>query len=69
MTRYYKIYDDTLNYINAVGTNCGGFEISEDEYNRIMAVIAEAPAGSETHGYRLRYDLTWEEYELPTDEA
>ena len=60
--RYYKqILDD---YILAIGKGYGGDEISEAEYNEIMSVIRSCPneAGK---GYRLRTDLTWEEYYLP----
>ena len=51
-------------YISAIGTGNGGVEITEDEYNAIMDVIRNRPA-AEGKGYRLKTDLTWEEYDLP----
>lgn len=52
------------NYILAIGTGYGGTEITEAEYNDIMAIIQSCPA-AEGKGYRLKTDLTWEEYDLP----
>ena len=60
--RYYKQLSD--NYILAIGTGPGGTEITETEYNSILSVIQSRPT-SETQGYRLRADLTWEAYDLP----
>ena len=62
MTRYYKQTDDV--YILAIGTGYGNDEISEQEYNEIMSVIRSCP-NEEGKGYRLKSDLTWEEYDLP----
>jgi hypothetical protein len=61
---YYKQLSD--NYILAIGTGPGGTEITETEYNSILSVIQSRPT-SETKGYRLRTDLTWEEYDLPPE--
>ena len=52
------------NYILAIGTGYGGTEITEDEYNKIMTIIQNHPT-AEGKGYRLKADLTWEEYDLP----
>lgn len=52
------------NYIIAIGTGYGGTEISEAEYNEIMAIIQNRPS-AEGKGYRLKTDLTWEAYDLP----
>ena len=52
------------NYIIAIGTGYGGTEISEAEYNDIMAIIQSCPV-AEGKGYRLKTDLTWEAYDLP----
>ena len=60
--KYYKIIES--GYIVAVGTNTGGEEITEAEYNEIMAVIQNKPADTETIKYRLKTDLTWEQYEV-----
>ena len=63
--RYYK---QTVNgYIIAIGTGGGGEEITEQEYNEIMTVIQNKPARTETTDFHLKTDLTWEEYERPTD--
>ena len=60
--RYYKQLTD--NYIIAIGTGAGGTEVTEAEYNEIMAVIQSCPQ-AEGKGYKLKADLTWEEYDLP----
>ena len=52
------------NYILAIGTGYGGTEITEAEYNEIMTIIQNCPT-AEGKGYRLKADLTWEEYDLP----
>ena len=52
------------NYILAIGTGYGGTEITEAEYNEIMAIIQNRPT-AEGKGYRLKADLAWEEYDLP----
>ena len=52
------------NYILAIGTGYGGTEITEAEYDEIMAIIQNRPT-AEGKGYRLKADLTWEEYDLP----
>ena len=58
---FYK--QDADGYIIAVGTG-GGTEITEEEYNTILSVIHSKPQGTETTDYRLREDLTWEEYPI-----
>ena len=60
--KYNKQVSNT--YLAAIGTGPGGVEITEDEYNAIMDVIRNRPA-AEGKGYRLKADLTWEEYDLP----
>ena len=62
MTRYYKQTDGM--YILTVGVGVGGIEISVDEYREILSVIQNRPI-AEDKGYRLKADLTWEEYDLP----
>ena len=61
--RFYKIVDG--NYITAVGTGSLGTEITESEYNEIITLIQTKPAHTETTDYRLKTDLTWEEFDLP----
>lgn len=60
--RHYKQLSD--NYITAIGTGYGGTEITEAEYSAIMAAIQSRPQAEGT-GYRLKADLSWEEYDLP----
>lgn len=66
--RYYKTIDN--GYITAIGTGGGGVEVTEAEYNRIMAVIQTKQERTETTDYRLKTDLTWEAYtvEPPVDD-
>lgn len=59
--RYYKMIAD--NYIIRIGTGNGGEEIDNTEYENILSVINRKPASSDTTGYRLKTDLTWEAYE------
>lgn len=61
--RYFVQYGKQ-NHIIAVGTGSGGTEITEAEYNEIMAIIQNHPTAA-GKGYRLKADLTWEEYDLP----
>lgn len=63
MRHYKQISDDC---IAAIGTGPGGVEITESEYNEIMAVIQNRPQ-ADGKGYRLKTDLTWEEYDLPPE--
>lgn len=60
---YAKLIKD--GYILAVGNGISGAEITESEYNEILSVIHNKPQGTATTDYRLREDLTWEEYEIP----
>lgn len=60
--KYYKYADN--GYIVCIGTGGMGEEISENEYADLMEVIVAKPARTETTDFRLREDLTWEEYEV-----
>ena len=66
----YRYYKQILNgYILCVGKNIGGEEITESEYNEILQVIGNKPQKTDTADYRLKEDLTWEEYEVePPDQ-
>lgn len=61
---YYKI--EQSGYIQTIGeaSAAGDCVITEAEYNEILAVIRAKPADTETIGYRLKTDLTWEEYPI-----
>lgn len=61
--RFYKNTDN--GYILTIGTGLGGTEITEAEYNQILNIIHNKPQRTETTDYRLKEDLTWEEYEVP----
>lgn len=58
---YKKIIQN--NYIVAVGIGDSGVDITEQEYNEILTVIHNRPVETETTGYHLKTDLTWESYE------
>lgn len=64
MIRYYKQITD--NYLTAIGTGPGNTEITESEYNQILSIIQNRPQ-AEGKGYKLKADLTWEEYDLPPE--
>lgn len=59
--RYFKSISD--GYIYTIGQGNGGIEITEAEYSEIKGLIATRPAETELIGYRLKTDLTWEQYE------
>lgn len=61
--RYFKTIDS--GYLISVGSGAGGEEIAEQEYSEILATIRNKPTAREGFDYRLKTDLTWEEYELP----
>lgn len=63
--RYFVQYGKK-NHIIAIGTGAGGTEITETEYNDIMAIIQNRPS-ADGKGYRLKTDLTWEAYDLPPE--
>lgn len=41
--------------------------ISQQEYERVKAIVNQKPDPPEGYGYRLTADLTWELYELPEE--
>lgn len=61
--KYFKSVSD--GYILAIGTGAGGEEITETEYNSLMATIQNRPKAEPGCGYRLKTDLTWELVEVP----
>lgn len=60
--KYYKQIEN--DYIMSIGTDHGAIEITEEEYNSILSLIQNRPQ-ADGKGYRLKTDLTWEEYDLP----
>lgn len=65
--RYYKLVDGGYILGVAIGTGAGGTEITSTEYDEIMTVIHNKPQATATTDYRLKTDLTWEEYEVEPD--
>lgn len=61
--RYFKIITD--GYLVSIGKGNGNTEIAESEYNDILFTIQNKPTAQDGYDYRLKEDLTWEEYELP----
>lgn len=61
--RYYKQISGA--YIITIGVGLDGTEIAEDEYNEILSTIQNHPQ-AEGKCYKLKTDLTWEEYDLPS---
>lgn len=41
--------------------------ISQQEYERVKAIVNQKPTPPEGYGYRLTVGLTWELYELPEE--
>jgi hypothetical protein len=62
MEHYFK--DIENDYITAISTGAGLIEISKEEYDTIMEIIRNRPIPSEGFDYRLRSNLTWEEFEI-----
>lgn len=60
--RCFEVIDN--GYILAIGTGSGHIEIDEERYNTILNIIRSKPSRSDTTDYRLKLDLTWEEYEF-----
>ena len=63
--RYYRLTGS--DYLMAIGTGLGGTEITESEYNNILSIIRSRPTPPAGYAYRLKADLTWEQYELPPE--
>lgn len=64
--RYFKTIDS--GYLISVGSGAGGGEITEAEYSEILSIIRNKPTPRGGYDYRLKTDLTWEEYALPPAE-
>ena len=64
--KYCEVIDGV--YVSALGANCGGVEISEGEYNDLLAIIHSAPSAPDGYIYKLRAaDLERELVELPPE--
>ena len=51
-------------YIICVGDGDGGVEISDERYAAIIQSLENKPQPTETIDYKLKTNLTWEEYEI-----
>lgn len=60
--RYFKVINN--GYISQIGIGVGGEEISKVEYDAILLASNNMPH-AQGFAYRLREDLTWEQYKLP----
>ena len=64
---YVKVIEN--GYILAVGSGIeNGIPITEEERNEILAAIRVKPLRVGDTDYRLKEDLTWEEYTVPPPE-
>lgn len=61
--RYYR--EDVDGYLVSIGVGDGGTEITAEEYDNLLALIADKPAPPEGYDYRLTSELEWEQHELP----
>ena len=61
---YFQVVED--GYVIGIGKGSGTPKITEAEYNEILSIIRNRPQ-AEGKGYRLKTDLTWEEYDLPPE--
>lgn len=61
---YQKIVEN--GYITGIVKGVTVGNITEEEYHTILSVIRAKPTASKGFDYKLREDLTWELYELPT---
>ena len=52
-------------YIDCIGTDIAGDDISWDEYETILNVIENRPVDLPGYLYKLRTDLSWELCEIP----
>lgn len=64
--KFYKRVKD--NYILMIGTNCGGTEITENEYNNILTIVKNKPIPEEGFDYKLKDNLEWEIFKLPEED-
>ena len=61
---YQKNIDEN-GYIVSIVKGVENGNITEQEYNQIVAVLKKKPTAPEGYEYRLRDNLTWELYEMP----
>ena len=59
---YYKKIKN--GYITMIGIGQDEKQITKKEYSTILKVISEKPEPTESVDYRLKEDLTWEEFPI-----
>ena len=60
--RFYEYQSN--GYITQYGRGgAGGETITEERYSAILSAVENAPEETDEIGYRLKTDLTWEQYE------
>ena len=65
--KYYKIISG-IYILSIIQTNSNAItaeEVTKAEYDEIKSVVDEKPPAREGYDYKLKTDLTWEEYKLP----
>lgn len=67
MAKYFKSVEG--GYITAICTGRGETEITQEEYESILAAIQSRPTLETGYDYKLREDLTWERVEAPAEPA
>lgn len=60
---YFKTVDN--GYIQSISTGLGQQEISQEQYEELMAHFNTRPVPPQGKGCRLKEDLSWELYDLP----
>lgn len=63
MSKYFKNIENE--YIRSISTETGEVEISQEEYENLLAVIRNHPDSESGYIFKLRTDLTWERVEAP----
>lgn len=64
-----KYFKNIFNgYIVSVSTQQGQTEISQEEYNIVLARIKSMPKAPQGFEYRLKANLTWELVRMPEEE-
>ena len=67
MEKYFKNIDNDV--ISSISTGSGMEEITQEEYDAILALIQQRPTPPPGYDYRLRTDMTWEQVEAPAAPA
>lgn len=63
MKKYFKNIEG--DYLVSISTGTGSEEITQEEYENILAIIRSCPTPDKGNVYKLRADMTWELCEAP----